>query len=65
MTKGRKIALALVALTALAAPAIACMGILIHTEVVFGGVICTYQLSNGQNVRVSYPGAYSCPSCME
>ena len=61
----RKIALAILALTLIAAPAIACMGILVRTEVVAGGVICTYRMSDGSSARVAYPNTYACPYCLE
>jgi hypothetical protein len=63
MAKTRKIALAL--LLAVSLPAVACMGVLASTQVVAGGVVCTYRLSDGSHVRVMYPGEYSCPFCME
>jgi hypothetical protein len=63
MTRTRKIALAL--LLAVSAPAVACMGVLAHTQIVAGGVVCTYRLSDGQHVRVMYPNTYSCPFCLE
>ena len=65
MTRTRKLTLAALAAVLLAAPALACMGTLVHTEIVMGGVVCTYQLSNGQRVRVSYPDTYACPFCLE
>ena len=61
----RKLALAIVALTLIAAPAIACMGVLVSTQVVAGGVVCTYRLTDGSSVRVAYPNVYTCPFCME
>ena len=57
----------LVLLTALllSGTALACMGTLISSQVMGGGVACTYQLSDGSRVRVFYPGTYACPFCME
>jgi hypothetical protein len=56
--------IALVALLAMA-PAIACMGMLVRSEMLIGGMACTYQLSDGSHVRVIYQGALYCPPCME
>jgi len=55
----------LIALLALSAPALACMGFLVRTELLLGGVACTYKLSDGSHVRVIYNGAAYCPPCME
>ena len=55
----------LIALLALSAPAIACMGYLVRSDYVNGGMLCTYQLTNGQNVQLVYPGAHNCPLCLE
>ena len=60
-----KIALALIALMLAAAPAVACMGYLVNTQMVAGGVVCTYRLSDGSQARVAYPNTYACPYCME
>ena len=60
-----KLATALIALTLIAAPAVACMGYLVNTQMVAGGVVCTYRLSDGSQARVAYPGVYHCPYCMK
>lgn len=62
--KRTKLATALVALTLLAAPAMACMAFLARTEFIQGGVICHYQLSNGQTISIVRPGEYQCPFCL-
>ena len=65
MTRTRKILVALALAVLTATPVVACMGVLDRTEIVMGGVLCTYRLSNGQRVQVMYRDRYSCPFCME
>jgi len=65
MTRTRQIALAVVLAVLTAAPVAACMGVLLETRIVVGGVACTYQLSDGRRVEVLYPNRFSCPFCME
>jgi hypothetical protein len=55
----------LIALLALSVPALACMGYLVRTEYVASGVVCTYRLSTGEQVRVLYSNMGLCPICME
>ena len=54
----------IIVLTLLSTAALACMGVLVNTQIVAGGALCTYRLSNGQNVQVMYPNQYSCQFCM-
>jgi hypothetical protein len=55
----------ILALLALSAPAMACMGILIRTDFLGGGVACTYRLNDGSTVRLIYPGEYVCQPCLQ
>lgn len=58
------------ALTALAvfvmtaAPAVACVGFLVRTDLLMNGVACTYQLSDGSYYRVVITGQAYCPPCL-
>ena len=51
----------ILALLALSAPALACMGTLIRQEFLGTGWICTYRLLNGDVVRIMRPDG--CPLC--
>ena len=55
----------ILALLALSAPALACMGFLARSDMILGGMACTYRLSDNSTVRLIYPNATYCPPCME
>lgn len=61
-----RLAFAAITISAAAVSALAfpCMGLLLRSEIITGGIACTYRLSDGSVARMIYRNTYQCPECL-